>query len=118
MAIATRDGWLARTGRAPFLCRAGDEFAHATSSDTFWLIEVSKGINLAAIVDYIADAWPSWWRHSMPASPRPPSSALGVRGLTTYLSSLNPRSVEVSSAWLDESSRRCLDLLRGRDRRF
>lgn len=100
--IAARD----RTGGHPcFYARAGEEVLVASSIDT--LLEhprVSRQVNRAVLVDYLADCWPSL-RETFYASVNrvPPGSALRVRRADEVIyRHWNPRIVEKASDWLDQ----------------
>jgi asparagine synthetase B (glutamine-hydrolysing) len=101
--IVARD----RTGAHPcFYARVGEELLIASSIGT--LLDhprVSKAVNRAAFVDYLADSWPSLRETFYAGINRiPPGCALRLQGADEVIyRHWNPRAVASESDWLAES---------------
>jgi asparagine synthetase B (glutamine-hydrolysing) len=101
--IAARD----HTGAHPcYYSRGGEELLIATSVDALQVHpRVSREVNRAALVDYLADSWPSLCETFHAGINRvPPGSALRARGTDQTVDRYwTPRAVQDPSEWLDES---------------
>ena len=112
LALAARD----QTGLYPcFFARAGRDYVVSSGlQDILRHPGVSHEVNRCAVVDYLADYWPSLSETFYAAVRRvPPGSMMCVaRGSERISRYWNPKAVESNSQWLrEEDSRRFDDLL-------